>query len=167
MDRRVALQSHVWIGILVAATCAPAAAFELIGHIQPEQPLPVYLQGATAPFKATTEADLNGRFRFRKLHVGTYLLMVGDLQRTVEVGPSLADSKGRVNVTVVLQDTDAGPGLEHRASVSRPALSGDPAIVELLLSKGADVKATKDVAIANAVDVGCSKCLRLTHRASH
>src|SRR5215469_336644 len=45
--------------------------------------------------------------------------------------------------------------------LTEAALSGDPAIVELLLSKGADVKATKDVAIANAVDVGCSKCLRL------
>ena len=146
----------------MAASCAPAADYELIGHIQPEQPVRVYLQGATTPFKATTEADLNGRFHFRKRPGGTYVLAVGGLQRTVEVGPSLADSKGRVNATVVLQDIDAGPGLEHRASVSRPALSGDPAIVQLLLSKGADVKATKDVAIANAVDVGCSKCLRLT-----
>ena len=108
----------VWIGLLLAASRAKAADFELSGHIQPEQRLVVYLQGATAPFNATTEADLNGRFHFRKLLRGTYVLMVSSLQRTVEVGPSLADSKGRVTVTIILEDTDAGAGFRHRASIS-------------------------------------------------
>jgi hypothetical protein len=54
----------VWIGTLLAATGAEAPKFELIGHVQPEQPLPVYLHGATAPFRASTEADLNGSFIF-------------------------------------------------------------------------------------------------------
>jgi hypothetical protein len=74
----------------------------------------VYLQGATTPFSATTEADLNGRFHFRMLLAGTYVLMVGGFQRTVEVGPSLADSKGRLRVTFDLRDAGAEPGLEHR-----------------------------------------------------
>jgi tetratricopeptide (TPR) repeat protein len=115
-----------WLGALLSATCAQAAAFELIGHIQPEQPLPVYLQGANAPFRATTEADLNGRFHFRKLLAGAYVLTVGSLQRTMEVGPSLADAKGRVMVTVDLPDADREAGAErHRVSVRELSLSKD------------------------------------------
>jgi tetratricopeptide (TPR) repeat protein len=117
-----ALRTLVWIGV-VGTTYAQAADFELIGHLQPEQPLPVYLQGATTPFSATTQADLNGRFHFRMLLAGAYVLMVGGLQQTVEVGPSLADSKGRVRVTFDLRDADAEPGLERRASVSVRELS--------------------------------------------
>jgi len=45
-DGSAALRARVWIGLLVAATCAQAADFELNGHIQPEQPVRVYLQGA-------------------------------------------------------------------------------------------------------------------------
>jgi tetratricopeptide (TPR) repeat protein len=104
----------VWIGVLLSATSTQAADFELIGHIQPERPLPVYLQGANAPFRATTEADLNGRFHFRKLLAGAYVLAVGGIQRTVEVGPSLADVKGRVNVTIDLRDADREPAAERR-----------------------------------------------------
>jgi hypothetical protein len=48
--------------VLVVTTCAQSADLELIGHVQPKQLLPVYLQGATTPFNATTESDLNGRF---------------------------------------------------------------------------------------------------------
>jgi tetratricopeptide (TPR) repeat protein len=49
---------------------------------------------------------------------GTYVLMVGSHQRTVEVGPSLADSKGRVSVTIDLRDVDVNPSIESRASIS-------------------------------------------------
>jgi Tfp pilus assembly protein PilF len=118
-----ALRALVGIGVLVATTCAQAADFELIGHLQPEQPLPVYLQGATTPFNATTEADLNGRFHFRMLLAGAYVLMVGGLQRTVEVGPSLADSRGRVRVTFDLRGADAEPIFDRKASVSVRELS--------------------------------------------
>jgi Tfp pilus assembly protein PilF len=123
VDGWTALRAFGWIGVLVATTSAQAADFELIGHVQPKQPLPVYLQGATTPFNATTEADLNGRFHFRMLLAGAYVLMVGGLQRTVEVGPSQADSKGRVRVTFDLRGADAGSDLERRASVSVRELS--------------------------------------------
>ena len=123
VDGWAALRALVWIGVLVATTCAQTADFELIGHVQPEQPLPVYLQGATTPFNATTEADLNGRFHFWMLLAGAYVVMVGGLQRTVEVDPSLADSKGRVRVTFDLRYAGAEPGFEHRASVSVRELS--------------------------------------------
>ena len=104
--------------MLVVATCAQAVDFGLIGQIQLEQSLNVYLQGATTPFNATTEADLNGRFHFRKLLACTCVLMVVSHQRTVEVGPSLADSKGRVSVTIDLRDVDVNPNIESRASIS-------------------------------------------------
>jgi hypothetical protein len=67
----VAVTAFVCIGVLVEARCAQAVDFELIGQMEPKQPLPVYLQGATTPFKATTEADPSGRFHFRKLVLGT------------------------------------------------------------------------------------------------
>lgn len=93
----------------LAALGAHAANFELVGHIQPAQSVAVYLQGATTPFHATTEASLDGKFHFRKLLAGAYVLTVGELQRTVEVGPSLADSKSRVNITIDLREADAQP----------------------------------------------------------
>jgi ankyrin repeat protein len=77
-----------------------------------------------------------------------------------------ARKPGNVAVVRLLLDNGANPNpnahpVTEGSPLTEAALSGDPAIVELLLSKGADVKATKDVAISNAVDVGCSKCLRL------
>jgi tetratricopeptide (TPR) repeat protein len=42
--------------------------------------------------------------------------MVGGLQQTVEVGPSLADSKGRVNINISLPDAE--PRLERGARIS-------------------------------------------------
>jgi len=125
------VRTPVSIGVLVVAICAYAAdfdgsasaTFELTGRIQPEQPLAVYLQGATSPFHATTEADLTGRFHFRKLPAGTYVLMVDGLQRTVEVGPSLADSKGRVNVTIDLRNIEREPSLGSGSRVSVRELS--------------------------------------------
>jgi tetratricopeptide (TPR) repeat protein len=46
------------------------------------------------------------------------VLMVGSHQRTVEVGPSLADSKGRVSLTIDLRDVDVNSSIESRASIS-------------------------------------------------
>jgi tetratricopeptide (TPR) repeat protein len=119
----VTARALVWTGALLSATSGQAADFELIGHIQPEQPLSVYLLGATTPFRATTDADLNGRFHFRKLLAGAYVLAVGGVQRTVEVGPSLADAKGRVNVTIDLRDAGRDPPSEqHLVSVRELSL---------------------------------------------
>lgn len=115
--------ARVWIGILLAVLCAPAADFELIGQLQPKQVLAVHLQGATTPFSATANANLNGRFHFRKLPAGAYVLMVGGLQRTVEVGPSLADSKGRISVTISFSDADLGSNNSGRVRVSVRELS--------------------------------------------
>jgi tetratricopeptide (TPR) repeat protein len=115
--------AHIWISVLLAAMCAPAADFELIGQLQPEQAVLVYLHGATMPFSASTEADSTGQFRFRKLQAGTYVLTVSGPQRTVEVGPSLADSKRRVRITIQLGDADLDARLAGKDRVSVRELS--------------------------------------------
>jgi tetratricopeptide (TPR) repeat protein len=130
------LRAFSRIVLLIVTLCAQAvhlsaqvpspdaqASFELTGRIQPPQSLPVYLQGATAPFEAITEADLDGRFHFRKLTAGAYVVMVGALQRTVEVGSSLADSKGRVNVTIDLRNAEVEKNLGRKDRVSVRELS--------------------------------------------
>src|SRR5260370_9450675 len=58
------------------AQCAPAADFDLVGHIVPEVVASVSLHGATAPFESATLSDERGRFRFRKLAPGAYTLAV-------------------------------------------------------------------------------------------
>jgi tetratricopeptide (TPR) repeat protein len=115
--------ARVWTGILLAAACAPAADFELIGQLQPKKALAVHLRGATTPFSATTQANLNGKFHFRKLSAGAYVLMVGSPQRTVEVGPSLADAKGRISIAINVPDAAVNPNLSGRDRVSVRELS--------------------------------------------
>ena len=102
------------------AMCAQGGQFELVGQLRPQHAVQVYLQGATTPFDAKTEAGLDGKFRFRKLLEGTYVLMIGSLQRTVEVGPSLADSKGRIHIAL---DISAESELQSRNRVSVRELS--------------------------------------------
>ncbi len=90
------------------AQCAPAADFDLVGQIVPEAAASVSLHGATTPFESATLSDERGRFRFRKVAPGAYTLAVfqpafGEARQTVEVGPGVADSAGRVKVTLRLE----------------------------------------------------------------
>ena len=89
------------------AFCATAADYELAGQIVPETKASVSLHGAMSPFESATLSDAHGRFRFRRLAPGAYTLSVfelerGEMRQTVEVGPGVADSKGRVTVTLRL-----------------------------------------------------------------
>jgi tetratricopeptide (TPR) repeat protein len=85
--------------------------YELLGRTAPPMGARVSLYGTSAPFSATTLAGFDGHFRFKKLRPGLYVLSIfsrrrGEARRTVEVGPALADSKGRVSITLELKDTD-------------------------------------------------------------
>jgi tetratricopeptide (TPR) repeat protein len=65
----------------------------------------VFIHGSVTPYTARTVADPGGNFKFKELRPGTYTLVVavprqGETQQTIEVGPSLADAKGRVDVTI-------------------------------------------------------------------
>ncbi|MBI3667099.1 MAG: tetratricopeptide repeat protein [Acidobacteria bacterium] len=111
----------LWILLLLASAQGGERLYELAGQIQPETSAEVFLHGATTPFSAATRSDPRGRFRFRKLPAGAYTLAVyvpgsGEVRQTVEVGPSLAVSKGRVNVTV---DTSHPQNISSEVLLSR------------------------------------------------
>ena len=101
----------LWI-LLLAASAAGAqetAEFELQGLIKPAGRASVTLYGATSPFAASTLAGPDGRFRFRKLLAGAYTVAVfmprrGESRETIDIGPSLADRKGRVSITLDLKE---------------------------------------------------------------
>lgn len=102
----------VWrIAILIlAALQAQAAHYTLQGRIVPETEASVTLHGATMPFESATLSDHRGRFRFRDLAQGTYTLAVfeperGEARLTVEIGPGVADAKGRVTVSMHLRNS--------------------------------------------------------------
>src|SRR5689334_21152925 len=96
---------------------------DLAGQIVPETQESVSLHGATSPFESATLSDARGRFRFRKLAAGAYTVAVfeperGEARQTVEIGPSVADWRGRVNVTVRLSGKfESEDGRRRRAMV--------------------------------------------------
>jgi len=116
---------------LAALACAAGAAnYEISGRIEPESVAAVSLHGAITPFSAATLADARGHFRFRGVQAGTYTVAVfipnrGETRRTIEVGPSLADPKGRVAVDIQISDahieTEDSP--RNRALVSTRELT--------------------------------------------
>ena len=117
-------------GCMLLAIPALAAEYELRGQVLPEESYQIHLNGANAPFTAGTISELDGRFRFRKLPAGAYTLIVlepghGEVRRTIEVGPSLADSKGRVHITIDLRSAqrDSDDALERSAKTSVRELS--------------------------------------------
>jgi tetratricopeptide (TPR) repeat protein len=94
-----------------AAFAAEPAVYELSGRMVPRLGAYVSLFGVNSPFAAHTLADLSGRFRFKKLQAGAYTLAIfsrrrGEVRRTVEIGPTSADHKGRIALTLNLAESD-------------------------------------------------------------
>jgi tetratricopeptide (TPR) repeat protein len=98
------------------ATVFPDDTYELRGRVlQPDGKTfrdalaRVFLQGATTPFTTRTVAGVDGKFKFKKLRAGMYTLIIavplwGEMRRTLEIGPSFADSKGRIEETFYLEE---------------------------------------------------------------
>ena len=115
-----------WVlAMLMAAVCAQGETnrYELRGRLIPATHASVWLHGATAPFEDSTLADQDGHFRFRDVLAGTYTLGAfvpgrGEVRRTIEVGPSQADTRKRIELTVELRDGD----FESRDSLRRGAM---------------------------------------------
>ena len=68
-----------------------------------------FLQGATTPFTSRSQAGVDGKFKFKKLRTGMYTLVIavplwGEMRRTIEIGPSFADSKGRIEEIFYLEE---------------------------------------------------------------
>ncbi|HYL96428.1 MAG TPA: tetratricopeptide repeat protein, partial [Terriglobales bacterium] len=93
-----------------AAEAAKAVtSYEIVGQIQPRGRAFLSLHSATTPFTTTAQSDGAGRFHFRRLVRGAYTLTVllpglGEARQTIDIGPSLADSKRRVAVTLNMND---------------------------------------------------------------
>ncbi len=125
----------VLLMVAVAQAVSPAARqaerlphqrkLELRGQLEPPARAAVSLYGAITPFMASTASDANGRFRFRNLAPGAYTVSVtvpgrGEIRQTIEVGPSLADSEGRVSLTIPFQPSAvaASEAIERKHGVS-------------------------------------------------
>jgi tetratricopeptide (TPR) repeat protein len=110
---------RIWL-LMVVAIAAPAqVVYELVGRIIGAEHASVTLYGATHPFTASALSDGGGRFTFKKLEAATYTLAVyqpgrGEARQTIEVGPSLADARHRVHLTIALRDADFDTTLERR-----------------------------------------------------
>jgi tetratricopeptide (TPR) repeat protein len=109
--------------LLVLGVRAETVRFELRGRLLPATRASVWLHGATAPFEDSTLAGEDGHFRFRSLPAGAYTLGAfvptrGEMRRTIEIGPSQADARQRIEVTVEMRDAE----FESRDSLRRTAL---------------------------------------------
>ena len=123
--QRVAL----WLA-LAGVLCPAGRSYELRGRLVPESPAEVSLFGATTPFHAETQADAQGRFRFRDLSSGQYVVAVfipgkGDVRRTIDLGPATADAKGCLDLTIPVDDAlgVSGEAIEDNSKVSTGELS--------------------------------------------
>ncbi len=93
------------------------------GEIDPGVRPRVFLQAIKTIFYDQTLAGRGWDFRFRELEPGEYTLLViaqglGASKKTIVIGPSLADSKGLIEITVAL-----APATEATAEISATALA--------------------------------------------
>jgi tetratricopeptide (TPR) repeat protein len=115
--------------LLLAFLAAPAV-YDLNGRLDPPAPASVSVFRVASPFTSSTLSDDAGRFTFRKLEPGAYTVSVfipaqGEARQTIEVGPSTADARQRVSLTIRLKDSDfvyADP-MRRRHSVSTKQLA--------------------------------------------
>lgn len=90
-------------------------SFEVRGAVSRSNDIPspgagifVQITGPYGPPHLNAVADSKGRFRFKKVPMGIYLLTafiprVARVRRTVEVGPSFADEEGRIEFSLKLE----------------------------------------------------------------
>jgi tetratricopeptide (TPR) repeat protein len=117
------MRSALVILVALVGAHAEPSRYELRGRLVPATRASVWLHGATAPFEDSTLADDNGHFRFRGLLAGAYTLGAfvpgrGEMRRTIEVGPSLADARKRIELTVEMHDGE----FEGQDSLRRGAI---------------------------------------------
>lgn len=90
---------------LAAALSGEEARYTVAGQVLPEAAAAVTLHAVASPFTTSTVADSRGRFQFSRVAAGAYTLAVfvprvGEVRRTIEVGPGTAGADGRMTVTV-------------------------------------------------------------------
>ena len=126
----------VWILVLGAVASAQSASgtktYQVTGRVLQVDGTPfrranpvVFLHGAITPFNASASVGLDGKFKFKKIPPGIYTLAaavarLGELRKTVEVGPGSADAKGNVVADIVFERTISW---ESKGTVSAVELS--------------------------------------------
>ncbi len=126
-----------WIALLIFLA-APALRgaerrYQLAGRITLSDGKPfryaqsvLFLQSVQTPFTVRTSVDAGGNYRFKNLNPGTYTLiiavpMIGEMNRTVEIGPGSADPKGKTSLNLVFdQKPDPGAKTVSAAELSSP-----------------------------------------------
>jgi tetratricopeptide (TPR) repeat protein len=115
--------------VVAVALSAADRTYELAGQVEPEARASVSVHAANTPFSTSTLSDARGRFRIRGLLPGPYTVSAfvpgyGEARRTIEVGPSVADGRGRVPAVLKIQESpDAAAALKRGAAVSTRELS--------------------------------------------
>jgi tetratricopeptide (TPR) repeat protein len=144
---------------LAAGSAWPEAerVYQLVGKVVRSDGKPyrgrrpvIYLQSARTPFNASTLAEIDGSYKFKKLLPGIYTLTVaipltGEVTRTIEISPSFADAKARVTLNLTF---DAKPDLAAK-TISAAAL-GISAAAKTEYRKAQDCLARHDTAGAVA-----------------
>jgi tetratricopeptide (TPR) repeat protein len=117
----------------LALFAAPANAYDLSARISPPAVASVTINRVASPFTASTLSDEEGRFSFKGLESGAYTIAVfepsrGEARQTIEVGPSNADARGRVVLTIQLKDSDFvfADAMRRRHSVDAGQLAIPP-----------------------------------------
>lgn len=87
----------------------------------------IFVQSSLTPFSVRSLAEADGSYRVKNLRPGIYTLiiavpMTGEITRTVEIGPSFADSRGRVVINIVYdRKPDAAAKTISSTTLSIPA----------------------------------------------
>jgi tetratricopeptide (TPR) repeat protein len=112
--------------LLVALLLGPLAVaateqkLELRGQVAPPfRWVPVLIRSTTGSYHKQTLTGTDGKFKFKKLEPGHYTIYVlhrrlGETRHSVEVTPSFADEKGRVQVTVPFRRSQAAMNRQLR-----------------------------------------------------
>ena len=116
--------------LLLLAFLAAPAVYDLTAQLDPPAVASISIFRVASPFSESTLSDEAGRFTFRKLEPGAYTVSVftpaqGEARQTIEVGPSNADRRQRVALTIRLKDSDfvyADP-MRRRHAVSAKQLT--------------------------------------------
>lgn len=129
------------------------------GSFRGNAPL-VILEAVQFPLRRKVLAGWGGRFRIKKLPQAAYKMAIlvrgrGEMKRTVDIGPTFADKKGRIEATFVFEPTSLA---EPMATVTATRLSVDSKAVKAYrkalkkLEKGESADAIKELEKAVEID---------------
>ena len=129
------------------------------GSFRGNSPL-VILEAVRFPLRRKVHAGWNGRFRIKKLPQSAYRMAIlvpgrGEMKRTVDIGPTFADEKGRIEATFVFEATSLA---EPLATVTATRLSVDSKAVKAYrkalkkLEKGETAEAVEELEKAVRID---------------